>query len=280
MLQKLNLNKDQLYALSMQLSQDKSIALASNIFAKQIEQVQKEFAELMQKSFGFMPEKLQSVQQVNSWCAQHTNQKIKSIVDSVDFDAILLSAIHFKADWLIQFNNKLTKEKDFKAFDGTVKKQMMHIQTDLYYSETNTAQLCMLNYKDSKLKAVIILPKQDSKEAFNQALNEQNIENKQFRKQKLTLELPKFTIESSLQLKDLLKQLGVTKIFEHIDTSKTLGTPMHVSQIIQKTFIQVDEKGTEAAAVTAVKMLTSASRKQEQETQMICDRPFWFLLVG
>lgn len=58
----------------------------------------------MSEKFGFVPEKLQSAQQVNTWCSSHTNNKINQIIDNVDFESILISAIHFKADWMVQFD--------------------------------------------------------------------------------------------------------------------------------------------------------------------------------
>ena len=79
----------------------------------------------------------------------------------------------------------------------------------------------------------------------------------------VVLQLPKFEVESSFpKLVDTLKDLGVIKIFQNIDCSNTLGKHLFVSKIIQKTFIKVDEQGTEAAAVTAIMMLPGCTSVQ------------------
>ena len=122
MVNKLGIQRDEMLRLQQQLASDESIALAANIFAKDIGAVNESFSKQMMEVFGFTPEKLRSAKQVNDWCAKHTKGRITEIVNDVDFEAILLSAIHFKADWVIPFNKDFTEEKDFHGFDGTTKR--------------------------------------------------------------------------------------------------------------------------------------------------------------
>ena len=96
--------------------------------------------------------------------------------------------------------------------------------------------------------------------------------------EEVTLELPKFKLENLFQMKPMLEQLGIQKIFKEIDCTQTLGSSMFVDQIIQKTFIQVDEQGTEAAAVTAV-VLKECCVAEPKEIRVNCNRPFWFILA-
>ena len=85
-------------------------------------------------------------------------------------------------------------------------------------------------------------------------------------------------MESSFDLTSTLKLLGVSKIFEGIQCQETLGSMLFIDQIVQKTFIEINEEGTEAAAVTAVMARTGCIQKHH-EYQFVCDRPFWFLLM-
>ena len=99
----------------------------------------------------------------------------------------------------------------------------------------------------------------------------------------VVLQLPKFEVESSFpKLADTLKDLGVIKIFQNIDCNNTLGKHLFVSKIIQKTFIKVDEQGTEAAAITAIFLQEQTSKQYQPPPpkQINCNHPFWFLLLG
>lgn len=91
------------------------------------------------------------------------------------------------------------------------------------------------------------------------------------------LSMPKFTIENTMDLNDIMHKLGVHKIYERVDCQQTLGSIMKVEKIIQKTYIQVDEEGTEAAAVTGIMMMRCAMMPRTAE--MICNRPYWFVLA-
>ena len=100
---------------------------------------------------------------------------------------------------------------------------MMYLSDNLTYSESDNAQMVVLEYKESSLKALIILPKQLTKEAFHDSLSEENIQ-MQGSTEEVILQLPKFEIESSFpKLVETLKNLGVKKIFENIDCKSTLG---------------------------------------------------------
>ncbi|CAL6013029.1 Serpin_1 [Hexamita inflata] len=113
--------------------------------------------------------------------------------------------------------------------------------------------------------------------AFNAALCEKNLK-VALLEETTTLELPRFKIESKFFLKEALTALGVKKIFNSVDCTKTLGEVLQVQDVIQKTFMEVNEEGTEAAAVTAIIELSYS--KPVENKQMICDKPFWFLLVN
>ncbi|CAL6002989.1 Serpin_1 [Hexamita inflata] len=98
--------------------------------------------------------------------------------------------------------------------------------------------------------------------------------------QKCNLLTDRFTINSTFNLVPLLQQFGVQKIFNNIDCSQTLGKTLAVQEIIQKTFVETNEKGTEAASVTVIEPVKGPSFSFVQTKVVMCDHPFWFVLSG
>ncbi|CAL5995477.1 Serpin_1 [Hexamita inflata] len=156
---------------------------------------------------------------------------------------------------------------------------MMQMTKHLQFAETDSAFIVNLKYENSNISAQIILPKSTSKQDFNAALSLQNL-NPVFQSTRVHLQLPKFKINSEFKLKSILQKLNVTKIFERIDCTKSLGQVLAVEQVIQKTFVEVDEKGTEAAAVTGIIFERTSFVQEEEPVEVNCNRPFWFILKG
>ena len=104
-MKKLELDKETMLQLSNLVQKDQSVKLAADIFQKNIQMMKPDFKQLMQKTFKVVPESLLSAEQVNKWCATHTNDKITSIIEDINgVETILISAIHFKANWKYQFD--------------------------------------------------------------------------------------------------------------------------------------------------------------------------------
>ena len=104
----MSIDNQQLLELQNALSKDESIQIASNIFSKYIDKMTPAFVDKMMEMFHMLPEKIQSVEQINKWCADHTNNKITNFIQQINFDTIILSAIHFKANWQTQFETRAT----------------------------------------------------------------------------------------------------------------------------------------------------------------------------
>lgn len=276
--EKLHIDVGKMYQLITHLKQEEVVKLAANIFDKNIGDLNPAFVNEIKEKLNIVPEKAQSVEQINGWCAKNTNDRIKEIVSDLNFETLLISAIHFKANWTKQFDPKMTTSKDFAPFSGEKRKvEMMYKNEKLDFAETASAKLLRLSYDKSEFQAVIILPKADGAEAFFKALDsigETNFANHT----KVQVMLPKFKVESTLPLNEVVQKLGATQIFGKVDYSKTLGKAMNVDLILQKTFIEVNEEGTEAAAVTAIRMMRCAAMP-EPTHQFICDHPYWFVLM-
>lgn len=263
------------------LREDSALALAANIYAKSVSPTV-EFVALAKRYFDITIEPLKSAAQVNNWCSAQTKGLINSIVDDVkDTDAILISAIYFKANWALKFSKDDTKMLPFTSLDGrTQDRELMYLKAKLQYASSDSAQMVKLNYNDSNVSAIIVLPKETGKASLKAALRYDNFfPTDGFLTKEVVLKLPKFRLESSHDLKDHLVLRGAKSMFGVCDCNGSLGAPMSVTKVIQKAVIEVDEEGTTAAAVTAVRMLRCAMMAPPPEIyHVICDRPFWFML--
>ena len=255
---------------------------------------EKEFLSTAPK-YGATIEPLKSVSQVNKWCEKKTHGKIKKILDNLDKDTfiILLNAVYFKGMWLNKFNKYLTSKKPFYNFNDKskeIKVDRMSITDYFRYYENNELQIVELPYKKDSMSAVIILPSKNSNiNEFISKLDDDNLQNL-FGKMygsKVHLCLPKFELTFNSGLNDVLKKLGMITPFIKLSADfpglkKELKQTEHIfiDKVIQKTFLKVDEEGTEAAAVTMVigKMKITSVKRAPKIYPMIVDRPFLFLL--
>lgn len=227
----------------------------------------------------------QAPTRINDWVSQNTEGKIPTIIDQISPDAVLylINAIYFKGNWTRPFNPDLTTDRPFYLLDGTEKSHpMMQQQGRLSYFETDQFQAVSLPYGDDRrLSMAIFLPKPDSNlEKFYTTLTPENWNTwmEQFRMQPGTLQLPRFTFDYSTSLNDALSTLGMSIAFsDRADFSSLSDTPTLISDVRHKTFIEVNEEGTEAAAATSVE-IAPTSAPIHPPFQMTVDRPFFFAI--
>jgi serine protease inhibitor len=221
---------------------------------------------------------------INGWVDKNTNGKIKEIVDSpIDPLTVmfLINAIYFKGIWTYQFDKKLTKDDWFTLPDSSKKPcKMMTQDGEFQYFENADFQAIDLPYGNGDFSMTIFLP--HSQKDIDSLIAEFNQDNwnkwiNSFYKHEVMIEFPKFTLEYELILNNTLKALGMEIAFnpDLADFTKMYKGPesLFISQVKHKTFVQVDEEGTEAAAVTSVEIaMTSAP------PWMRVDRPFVFVI--
>ncbi|RLD62221.1 MAG: serpin family protein [Bacteroidetes bacterium] len=198
---------------------------------------------------------------INNWVATNTNNKIKKIIDELSTETvmILINAIYFKGNWKYKFEKDATDIKPFYLADGTTKKVlMMQQEGDFNYLSTDLFTAIELPYGDEKFSMLIMLPKQDK--TTNDIINELNDNNwntwiNNFEKTNdINVIIPKFKFKYDKILNDVLKNMGMEIAFmggadfAKINPSESLS----ISKVIHKTYVDVNEDGTEAAAVTAV----------------------------
>ncbi len=228
----------------------------------------------------------QAPARINNWVREKTKGKITSIIDNIKPEAVLflINAVYFKGRWQKEFDPKFTQEHDFYLIDGTKKKVPMMSRSDRFnYLETEKFQAIGLPYGDGKMSMFIFLPgKGSSLQEFISELNIKDLKKwlTEFSSLRGELLLPRFKLEYKTSLNNSLKKLGMGEAFdlERANFSLMAKSKLRfaIGDVLHKTFVEVNEEGTEAAAVTSVEMVMSAVPMER--FRMVVDHPFFFLI--
>lgn len=197
---------------------------------------------------------------INGWVKDNTNNLIDRIVDEIRRDHVmfLVNAIYFKGDWTYQFDPAQTQDDFFTSIeDSTMPCRMMHLQAELRYLDTASFQAIDLTYGDAGFSMTILLPRARTQiDSLIEALTPERWATwmQGFSTRKLDLAMPKFTTQYEIELKKALAALGMDIAFSDFADFSRMYKPggLAISEVKHKTFVRVDEKGTEAAAVTSV----------------------------
>lgn len=225
-----------------------------------------------------------TVTDINEWANKATNGNIPKIIDVLQGHMLICNAIYFKAKWVSEFDEDATKEATFTKEDGSkLTVDMMYRLGTLPYSETSSYQAIRLAYKGGHASMIVVLPKGNIK-TFADALDSKKWDAivESLRPSRGHINLPRFTTRFDGELKTALQALGMTLPFEsRADFGKILkGDPVWISRVIHKAFLDVGEKGTEAAAATAVEVkVASAMAESEKLFVFRADRPFIYSIV-
>ncbi|XP_068108499.1 alpha-1-antiproteinase-like [Hyperolius riggenbachi] len=198
--------------------------------------------------------------QINSYIEKKTNGKLTDVLSSVDKEAALLlvNFIYFRGKWEVPFEEEYTSEGDFHVSDKVTVKVPFMSRTGRYQvAFLGDATVVNLPYKGNA-SALFILPKDGKiKEVEGHFQNTVKKYKKSNRKMVVGLQIPRFSISGSLELKDVLAKLGIVDLFsDSADLTGVTGAPnLKVSKAIHKAKISIDEKGTEAAATTVVEAI-------------------------
>ena len=228
-----------------------------------------------------------SKRKINDWVSKNTANKIPKVVDSLSAqDALyLINAIYFKGIWSNKFEPETTVEQPFYTDSDSSQPQMMMNQTGKYrYYQSDRFQAVRLPYGEKEeLGMYIFLPSQASNLAeFNQHLNQDRWQEwlSHMRSQKGNITIPRFKLEYEIDLIKSLSALGIKQIFDpsQADFSAMTDTPVAVNTVKHKTFIEVNEEGTEAAAVTSIGIRITSAMPQDTPFNMNVNRPFFFAI--
>jgi len=267
------------------------VAIANSLWSRQGVSFQPNFlrqnqqfyhAEVASLDFG----RPDAVNRINRWVSRHTEGKIPQIIDRINPDDVmfLINAIYFNGTWTRPFDPRLTRPQPFHLADGTTTSHPLMAQSGSYlYTETDQFQAINLPYGDRHLSMLVFLPKPAfSLETFQATLTADNWATwvSQFRHQPGAIQLPRFKTEFGIGLNDALKTLGMDIAFDPNQANFTnliADNSVYISQVQHKTFIDVNEAGTEAAAATSIGV-TTTSMPVDPPFRMIVDRPFFYAI--
>lgn len=230
-----------------------------------------------------------TIQSMNDWVAEATNDKISNIVNELPADAslVLFNAVYFNAEWAVPFPMEGTYDEEFYGTKGTQTVPFMHM-SDCYfkYYEYKGIRALRMNYKDSDMAMDILIPVQ-AEDDVTKLFNDLSFEEKQELYQGLSdseeimigsLKLPRFEFSSdTINLNSYLQKLGMVRAFTDGAQFDTISVDAYISDILHKTYIRVDENGTEAAAVTAV-LMNRMSLPMEEPVSFEVDMPFMYYI--
>ena len=279
-------NKNELDIINKAKS-DKGILNLANLILTKI-RVDEQFIKNGQK-YDSKIEELKNERQVNTWCKKQTNGKIPKIIDKVSPNTkmLLLNAIYFESKWNVPFLNSIKKNFfNYGKKDKISRVDMMNSEIiKRPYLENEKCQVVKLEYVNKQFESIVVLPKENIDiETFIKDLDYIQYKNiiSELKPVKVDLSLPKFKIEFGPSLKGYLVNLGVKKCFSTKAEFKGISkkTSLFFNDIIQKTFINVNEDGTQAAAVTMIEMGETFPGEEEEEKiySMVVNRPFLFII--
>ena len=219
---------------------------------------------------------------INDWVAKNTGGRIKQAVSQLTPEEILvlINAIYFKGSWTKAFDPKLTSAREFHLVSGGAQRLMMSREDRFRYKADDAMQAVALPYGDGRLNMYIFLPREN--DGLGKLIDATKPDNftalfAGFSERKGEVVLPRFKIEFEHSLNKVLKLLGMGAAFAGgADFSGMVVPPTTaaISDVLHKTFVEVNEEGTEAAAVTVVKMLATSMPNREERFSFVCDHPF------
>ena len=286
-----------LYDLTKQQSRDydnyyNPLKIVNAIFVDQNARLKRDFAQTFADYYRGTAINVDfkspdAVAAVNQWASNNTDGLITDIIQKFDPDTVaaVANAVYFYDGWHWEFDARYTKGDTFHAPGGDTTAMFMVREGDEqpYYEDENVQAMPL--YFKAGGGMLIILPKSGTATELLGSMTSEYLEKIQSDRELLTgkLLLPRFKIESGvMNLKDALTALGVP-LFDEDAAPLTGGlvernTPVWLSAAVQKAFIEVDEKGTTAAAVTILPAVDGLMPEPTEPFEMICDKPFAFIL--
>ena len=290
-IEEINAYYKQLIEVLPALDTETTVRLANGIWVREDFPVIEDFIQACKQSFEAEAKNVPTfvdnnvLNEINRFAAQHTNNLIKQVIDPSMVDEntamALVNALYFKAKWQDKFKKADTKPQVFTTLNGEqIQAKMLHRTGSMRYGEDDDYQLLELPYKGGKYCADIILPAKGidirkwvedlDAERWQQMLNGTSYP-------EVEMALPKFALKYSRRLNDDLKALGMSDAFgEKANFSRLSKEDTYVDLIHQYTFMQVDEEGTEAAAVTIGIVAPKAADIPQKF--FVADRPFVLLV--
>jgi serpin B len=282
-------------------SQPLKLSFANRLFGEKTYTFEKAYLDATDKAFGagleavdFRQAADKSRETINAWVEKKTEKRITELIPggALDKDTrlVLVNAVYFLADWQRPFDKARTQPDDFSvSASNKVRAQMMRQEASFNFAESGGAKLLELPYKGGEMSMLLALPNEaDGIGKLEQSLTPEKLAEwtKALKNEHVSVALPKFEVNpaKSTKLDDALKKLGMKLAFDNKKADFTaMAKPPNpaeqlvVSHVFHKAFVKVDEKGTEAAAASAVAMsVKGAAAKPAAEFK--ADHPFVYFI--
>ena len=278
--------------------------IANAIFLNKDYQLKQQFEQDMQEYYDAKAEALdfsspKTLSYINDWCSKKTNGMIPTILDEVEPNMVsyLLNAIYFKADWASKFDEKNTKTETFTTENGTTQLPLMHQKVLISYLKNATCSAVIIPYGSGLWNMTVLLPEagKTTDDVINMAVNTTLLNNlgwcgnpgDTFHPCEVDLKLPRFKTASDTDnlgeggLISLLRQMGIRRVFDSNSAQipNMTDVPVYIKMMRQKAAIEVNEEGSEAAAVTAAASFVETSMHQEYpKASFHANRPFVYVI--
>lgn len=285
-----------LHTLAKPVQNEKSepfeLTLHNALWAQENVTIQNAFLDTLAENYGtglyildFIQHAEESRQTINRWVEHQTNERIVDLLPEQSIDHltrfVLTNAIYFKASWLTHFDQDATQKADFHKGDGSTRTvDMMHQTLKSTRARADEdLKVVELPYDGGDISMFVFLPEDFS--AFERELSEELLHQAidSLTHYGVSLWLPRFEIKQDIDLKKSLRHLGMNKPFEAGAQFGGISDeiPLRITDVFHQAFIAVDEKGTEAAAATAVIVGTESAGPQEH-LDFRADKPFFFVI--
>lgn len=274
-----------------------TLTVANALWVKHGFGVRPEFERIVRSDYGASVVQLDfagnpdgSARAINAWVSERTNGRIPSLIEAESLDEytrlVVTNAVYFLADWQSEFRPGATAPRPFTLADGsTIRTPMMSQRSAFRHHDAGGFAAIDLPYRDPGLAMTVLLPAaHDGLPALEQALNPQRLADvlralDAAEPVQVDLQLPKLELRTSYEMEPALTRLGMGIAFSNrADFSGiSQAEPLAIDRVIHKTFLRVDEKGTEAAAATGIE-IGVVSMPAPPQIVFHADRPFLFML--
>lgn len=229
-----------------------------------------------------------AVKTINDWVSDKTREKIPSIINQLNpFDVmVLLNAVYFNGIWQTKFDEKGTHELAFHKNSGTINVPMMNKEDKVDYISNNLFSAVRLPYGTGQYNMVVFLPNsgknsQDVIDSFSSTEWEKWMDDFDLTDH-VVITMPRFKYSFEISLKNVLAKMGMVKAFKDSEAnfSKISDQQIYISEVKHKSYIDVNENGTEAAAVTSITFTTTSIGPGEtQKIYFTVDKPFIYAIT-
>ena len=266
--------------------------IANSFWSKKSINIKKDYAAVLQANYYAECRTLDSdgiaaAREVNGWCSDKTHGMINQVVDRIPEDqkVALINAIYFKGEWSDKFSEAANTDEDFTNYDGTTKKvTLMNRETNMRVFVGKEASALSLPYGNGAYAMTVILPNKGvDVNSVVAGLDADTWSDYRFGgdRYQVSIALPKF--ETEYTAADLciaaLKDMGMESAFTRAaNFSGISDTGLFIDQVIHKAKVKVNEKGTEAAAVSYIGMRTTSVAPPQQHIYFKVDRPFIYAI--